>query len=91
MYKGKKSPLNRKNKRSREERLIDSIITGNSCGVNVVGGNLSAAIREFRKVYKASGKAEKIKEGKYYVSKAEVRRKQRDHARYVNSKNNKGG
>lgn len=54
----------------------DMIVWGSPMSVNVVDGNLDAAIRFWKKKLKDSGKLQELKERRYFTKPSEKRRKQ---------------
>ena len=77
--------MNKSNKKSTREM---SILPGAEVGVRVVktkrrpNGDIELALRSLKKELKVSGKMQRLKDNRYFISKKTIQRKQRERARY---------
>ena len=76
-------------KKSYADKVAEAIVPGCPSAVNVVDGNLKAALRQLKQIQKERGDSAQLKRKRYFTPKSEVIRKNRDYARYINMKESK--
>lgn len=65
------------------EIKIKQVVPGTGTGINVIDGELNAALREFKKQVKESDKLKLVFQNKFYVKPSDKKRKMVNEAKYL--------